>query len=128
MITEGFARELCHFSNHFDTKVKCSLEYLNKKVEVEVFSRYIKVFYKGVKIWEECLDENLGNFGVESVQHIFLIIDLIERGLPWEHLVYEEKPEDLNSFYKEEIVKLKKEIIELSQEDADKDNSNQPER
>ncbi len=124
MITEGLAREIYHVSNFFNTPVKCTLEYLDKKIEVEVFSRYIKIFYKGQKIWEECMDEEIGNFGIESIQHIFLIIDRAEKGEKWEDLIYSEKSEDLNKFYKDEALKIREEIIKFSEADASQNNDN----
>jgi len=66
-------------------------------------------------IWRECLDENIGNFGVESVQHIFYIVDKIEKNDPdWRNLIYIEKSEDLNEFYKQEYDKFKKELINIT--------------
>ena len=112
MITEGFAREIYHISNHFDTKVKLSIEYLGKKLDIEVHSRYIKLFYKGEKIWQECLDEEIGNFGIESVQHIFLIIQKIERGEEWRNLVFSEDERDLNKIYKDQALQAKAELLE----------------
>lgn len=123
MITEGLARELYHVSNFFNTPVKCSLEYLGKKIELEVFSRYIKIFYKGVKIWEECVDEDIGNFGIESIQHIFTIIEKAEKGESYEDLIYIEESKDLNKFYHDEALRIRKEIIEISQ-NASQNNDN----
>ena len=124
MITEGLAREIYHISNFFNTTVKCSLEYLGKKVEVEVFSRYIKIIYKGEKIWEECMDEEIGNFGIESAQHIFSIIDKIERKEEWRDLSFYEKPQDLNRLYREQALKTREEMIELSKPNASQGNNN----
>ena len=126
MITEGLAREIYHISNFFNTTTKCSLEYLGKKVEIEVFSRYIKVFYKGEKIWDECMDEEIGNFGIESIQHLFYIIDKIEKGEDWKDLAFYEKPEDLNKFYKDEGIRVRKEILDFSNSDANKSDSDTP--
>lgn len=112
MITEGLVREVYHLSNHFNTQVKCSIEYLGKKIDLEVYSRYVKIFYKGEKIWQECLDEEIGNFGIESAQHIFLIVDKIERGEEWRNLIFEEKEEDLNKIYKQEALKAREEMLE----------------
>ena len=111
MITEGFVREIYHISNHFDTQVKLSVEYLGKKLDIEVYSRYVKLFYKGEKIWQECLDEEIGNFGIESIQHIFFIIEKMENGEEWRDLVFNEDERDLNKIYKEQALKYKKELL-----------------
>lgn len=116
MITQGFANELQHISNFFNCEVKCELEYLSKKVNCSVLGRYITVHYEGELIWRECLDERIGNFGIESVQHIFYIIDKIQKGeSDWKDLIYVEKNEDLNKFYKEEYLKFKKELTQNDQ-------------
>lgn len=126
MITEGFIREMHHISNYFNTPVNVVLKYLGKEIEAEVFSRYVTINYKGNKIWEECIDEELGNFGVESIQHIFFIVDKIEKGEEWEDLAFYEKPQDLNKFYKEEALKFREELIQLSEKNAHQHNDNNP--
>jgi hypothetical protein len=124
MITQGFANELYHISNFFNCEVKCDLEYLSKKITCSVFGRYISVNYNGELIWRECLDENIGNFGIESVQHIFYIIDKIEKNDPdWRNLIYIEKSEDLNEFYKQEYDKFKKELINITSDKNTNDQS-----
>jgi len=117
MITEGLIREVYHISNYFNTQVNLSIEYLGKKLDLEVRSRYVKMFYKGHKIWQECLDEEIGNFGVESVQHIFFIIEKIDKGEGWEDLAFSEDEQDLNKLYKDEALKFKKELLESALSD-----------
>jgi len=124
MITKGFANELLHISNYFNCEVKCDLEYLSKKINCSVSGRFITIHYKGELIWRECLDEEIGNFGIESVQHIFYIVDKIESGdSNWRDLVHIEKTEDLNLFYKKEYEKFRKELIEQQNEKQSNDQS-----
>jgi len=124
MITKGFAQELLHISNHFNCEVKCELEYLSKKISCSVSGRFITIHYKGELIWQECLDEEIGNFGIESAQHIFYIVDKIESGdSNWRDLVHIEKTEDLNLFYKKEYEKFRKELIEQQNEKQSNDQS-----
>jgi len=127
MITEGLVREIYHISNYFNTQVKLSVEYLGKKIDIEVYSRYVKLFYKGEKIWQECIDEEIGNFGIESVQHIFLIIEKIEKGEEWRNLAFSEDEEDLNKIYKEGALKARKELLESITRDDSQNNNNRPE-
>jgi hypothetical protein len=127
MITEGLVREIYHISNYFNTQVKLSVEYLGKKIDIEVYSRYVKLFYKGEKIWQECIDEEIGNFGIESVQHIFLIIEKIEKGEEWRNLAFSEDEEDLNKIYKEGALKAKKELLESITRDDSQNNNNRTE-
>jgi len=128
MITQGFANELYHISNYFNCEVKADLQYLGKTITSKVFGRYISIHYKGELIWQECLDEQVGNFGIESMQHIFYIVDKMEKGdEDWKNLVYIEKNEDLNKFYKEEYLKMRNEILEFSKDNDSKNKQNQPE-
>lgn len=127
MITEGLVREIYHISNYFDTQVKLSVEYLDKKIDIEVYSRYVKLFYKGEKIWQECVDEEIGNFGIESVQHIFLIIEKIEKGEEWRSLAFSEDEEDLNKIYKDQALQARRELLEPIIRNDSQNNNNRPE-
>lgn len=126
MITEGLIREIYHISNYFNTQVKLSVEYLGKKIDIEVYSRYVKLFYKGEKIWQECLDEEIGNFGIESVQHVFLIIEKMEKGEEWKSLFFNEDEEDLNKIYRDQALQSRKEILDFSNCNASKSDSDTP--
>lgn len=126
MITEGLIREIYHISNYFNTQVKLSVEYLGKKIDIEVHSRYVKLFYKGEKIWQECLDEEIGNFGIESVQHVFLIIEKMEKGEEWKSLSFNEDEEDLNKIYRDQALQSRKEILDFSNCNASKSDSDTP--
>lgn len=113
MVTQGLIKELAHISNFFRTPVKCGLFYSGRQMEIEVSLEVVKLLYKGQIIWEENTNDEVGNFGIESVQHIFYIVEMIDSGQPYERLIYREDCSSLNEFSKKEQQKCRKDILDF---------------
>lgn len=113
MVTQGLIKELGHISNFFKTPVKCDLRYLDRNIEIEVSSEVVKLSYKDQVIWEESINEHVGNFAIESVQHIFYIIERIDNGEPYENLIYRENCLEINKFTKTQQIKSREEVLDF---------------
>jgi hypothetical protein len=112
MITKGLANELDHISSFFKCRVKASFQYLDKTITCDVFGRYISIYYRNELIWRECLDDSIGNFGIESIQNLFLIIQLIEDGdSSWKDRVYIDDKGNLFDTYEKSYNEFKKDLL-----------------
>lgn len=88
MITVGLINELNFISNSLNSKigVELTIEQLNFSLEIE--KDFLTITHEKEVVWEESLDKVVGNFGVESCQHICLILLKKKSNEPYKHLIY----------------------------------------
>ena len=92
MVTVGLIREINFISELTSLPVSVSLsisDYVTVKVLVS--NKILELRLDDELIWQESLDEEMGNFGIESCQRIADIINKKYRNLEYKHLIFKEK-------------------------------------
>lgn len=93
MLTVGLVRELGFVSGIAGLPVSLSLSLADiVTVKVCIFNKILELYSEEELIWRESLDEEIGNFGVESCQRIAEIINKKYRNEDYKHLIYKENP------------------------------------
>lgn len=82
MITVGLVTELRFISKSLRTPVEISLLTVRSKlpIQVNVQDDWLRVYYNGLSIWTESLEDGVSMFGVESCDNLMKIILLMDAG------------------------------------------------
>lgn len=93
MITVGLIKEANYISRALGRPVILNLEVKDAlTVNIEIENDVLSIKESQELIWKESLDEQVGNFGVESCQHIFEILKRKANGEPYSKLIFLENP------------------------------------
>lgn len=93
MITVGLIKEANYISRALGRPVVLNLEVKDAlTVNIEIENDVLSIKESQELIWKESLDEQVGNFGVESCQHIFEILKRKANGEPYSKLIFLENP------------------------------------
>jgi hypothetical protein len=93
-ITCGMIKEFLFISKVSKTPVSVSLKtnFSKEPIHFSIIDGFLDVFYSGVNIWRESLEEATTMFGIESVSTISEIIFMIDNGNDsWKSRVYCDK-------------------------------------
>jgi len=93
MITVGLIKEANYISRALGRTILLSLEARGAlTINIEIENDILSIRESQELIWKESLDEQIGNFGVESCQHIFEILKRKANGDPYSKLIFLENP------------------------------------
>lgn len=88
MITVGLINELGFISSSLNSKVEAELKIAGLAVLIKIEKETLTIIHENEVIWEEFLDKVIGNFGIESCHHIYLILLNKRTGQEYKHLIY----------------------------------------
>ena len=91
MVTVGLIRELNFISELTSSPITADLSISDiVTVKVLISNKIFELYLDEELLWRESLDEETGNFGVESCQRIADIINKKFRKLEYKHLIFKE--------------------------------------
>ena len=89
MITVGYVRELAFIAGIAGTPISTTINFGDLlSIDVKVDNQILSIFFQNELIWEESLDNTVGNFGLESCHRIAEIIKNKYQKLDYGHLIY----------------------------------------
>jgi hypothetical protein len=92
MLTVGVIRELNFMSELTSLPLKADLCLSDVLcLTVNISNKILTVHHEGELIWEESLDDEFGNFGIESCHRIAQILQAKHSKSDYKHLIYREK-------------------------------------